>query len=166
MKDNELTRNEKGVVENTLSNLRALIDRYVPTVTREQVWELESRHADATFALLSQLHEAHERNRRLAERMDAMEKEFYSKVKMPVSLGKFGVGVHLDPLHITRNIRVVWKPEPYAMAIALRDEPFINDRDTPLLFEMVGRQFEEAATRELIPALRRQYQALYNDFNR
>lgn len=97
--------------------------------------------------------------------MVAIEKEFYSKVKIPVSLGQFGVGVRVDPMEFhSRTICVDWRPEPYRMAIRLADEPFINDRDTPLLFDMVGRQFEEAATRELIPALRREYLSVYNSF--
>lgn len=155
------------MIENTLSNLRTLIDRYVPTMTRERVWELERRHGEETFAILKALHEAHERNQRMAERMHKMEEEFYSQVKIPVSLGAFGVGVHVEPQWFNaKTVCVDWRPEPYRMSLRLSEEPFINDRDTPLLFEMVGRQFEEAATRELIPALKRQYLAIYNDFKR
>lgn len=148
-------------------SLLSLIDKYVPTHTQAEVTAMAMRYEAQVHDLLLTIHQLHERMDGMAKRMDGMEKEYYSKVKIPVSLGQFGVGIHVDPSKFDmRTIRVDWRPEPYRMAIQLRDEPFINDRDTPILFEMVGQQFEEAAKRELIPALRRQYMQIFNDFKR
>lgn len=146
-------------------SLLSLIDKYIPTRTQAAVTAMAIRYEAQVHSLLLTIHQLHERMDQMAKRMADMEKEYYSKVKIPVNLGQFGVGIHVDPSQFDmRTIRVDWRPEPYRMAIQLRDEPFINDRDTPILFEMVGQQFEEAAKRELIPALRRQYQQLYNSF--
>lgn len=153
--------------EREVPSLLSLIDKYLPTHTQAEVTAMAMRHEKQVHRLLLQIHRQHERMVQMDERMAAMEKEFYQQVKLPVKLGQFGVGVRVHPEDFdAKSIYVDWRPEPFRMAIRLAHEPIINDRDTPHLFEMVGRRFEEAATAELIPALRREYMSIYNQFKR
>lgn len=146
-------------------SLLSLIDKYVPTHTQSEVTAMAMRYEARVHDLLLTIHQLHEQMGKMTERMVGMEKEYYSKVKLPVSLGSFGVGVHVNPAEFnSRTVTVEWRPDPYRAAIRIADTPFVNEKDTHFLFEMVGRQFEEAATRELIPALRREYVAIYNSF--
>lgn len=147
-------------------SLMQLIDRYVPRHTREEVIEMSLRHEERITALLLTIHEYRMRNQQMAERMDAMEKEFYSQVRIPVSLGSFTASAEVTPHDMARTYSVKWYPDRFAMHCRISDADVfrLSPELTPHLFEMVGRQFEEHAKRELLPKLRTEYLKLYAHF--
>lgn len=159
----DFERGENGRLSPTLSNLRLLIDRYVPTVTQETVLEMSIRYEKQIFDLLCLVHEYRERNEQLLKRMDAMEREFYDKVAIPVSLGNFRADAEVRPFEFTRHFAVEWRPDRYVSRCVLSERE-LSRETTPHLFEMVGRQFEEQAKKVLIPKLRAEFMKLYENF--
>lgn len=161
-----LAKRPDGTLERTRSNLTALIDRYIPRHTREEVWEMQRIHEERVWDLLSTIHEYRERNQRMAEHMDQMEKEFYSQVRVPVSLGRFETDVERSVQFQERVFSIRWSLPPYQMnyRISDRDLHLISADETPHLFEMVGRQFEEQVKHDLLPKLKAEYLKLYSQF--
>lgn len=162
----ELEKLPDGALARTRANIRTLIDRYVPRHTREEVWEMERLHEGRVFDLLSTIHEYRERNQRMAERMDALEKEAYRDHAIPVSFGRVDAATELHIQDMSRVVSVRWSPDPYRMNIRLSDRSIVDERETPFLFEAVMRQFEEALVKDLVPKLRAEYGKLYASFSR
>ncbi|WP_187971127.1 hypothetical protein [Aquibium microcysteis] len=162
----DIKKTPDGLVAKTRANLTALIDRYVPRFTQEDVWEMVRLHEERVFDLLVTIHEYRERNQQMAERMDGMEKEYYSQVRIPVSLGTFASKATLDPAEMMKTYSVRWALDRYEMHYRIPEWEVsrLSPKETPHLFEMVGRQFEEQAKRELLPKLRAEYLKLYDHF--
>ncbi len=161
MSDLQLDKDETGLIDRTFSNMVKLLDRYVPRHTRAEVFEMARIHEAEVFALLRTIHEYREQLDRALQQMEQMEREFYSRVRMPISLGAFSAEESFSPLHFVRTYSVTWRPDPLRISISMAEEPFVNEVDTPALFEMVSRQFEREAIATLIPALKRSVLELY-----
>ncbi|PLP55531.1 hypothetical protein CYK37_30030 [Mesorhizobium loti] len=161
---NDFERGKDGRLSRTLSNINLLIDRYIPTVTQETVREMTFRYEQQIFDLLAMIHEYRVRNEQILKRMDAMEREYYEKVAIPVSLGSFEASAQMSHCDMARMYSIEWRPERYHSRYVLSEQSLMNPGDTPHLFEMVGRQFEEHAKKVLIPKLRAEYMKLYDRF--
>jgi hypothetical protein len=158
----ELTKTPDGVLEKTRFNLGILIDRYIPVHTREEMWEMQRHHEERVWDLLTTIHHYRERNQQMAERMNAMEKEYYEHTAIPVGFGTFKADAFVDIASpdMAKTYSVTWRPDPFRMNLRLAYRP-INKEDHPHLFEATLRQFKEHATRTLIPQLEREFAKLY-----
>ncbi|RUT87637.1 MULTISPECIES: hypothetical protein [unclassified Mesorhizobium] len=157
-----LTKNPEGLLEKTYANLTELIDRYVPRHTREEVWEMQRLHEERVWDLLSTIHSYRERNQQMAERMNAMEKEYYTHTAIPVGHGFFKADAFVDisSPDMAKTYQVTWRPDPYRAQLRLAYRP-ISREEHPHLFEATMRQFEDEITRSLIPKLRNEFAKLY-----
>jgi 23S rRNA U2552 (ribose-2'-O)-methylase RlmE/FtsJ len=157
-----LTKTPEGLLEKTRANLTELIDRYVPRHTREEVWEMQRLHEERVWDLLSTIHMYRERNQQMAERMNAMEEEYYEHTRIPVNLGAFKADAFVDITmpDMAKTYQVTWRPDTYRAQLRLAYQP-ISKEDHPHLFEATMRQFEKEITRTLIPKLQYEFSKLY-----
>jgi hypothetical protein len=138
-----------------------LIDKYLPRKTQHEVYAMSRVYEDRITDLMRTIHDYHLRCEAMAKHMDGMEKEFYSRVAIPVAHGSFEGSAERHHYDMTQHYTVTWRPDSFHARYVMRDGDLINQQDHPHLFEMVCRQFEEHVTRTLIPKLRHEFAKLY-----
>ncbi|KAA3452710.1 hypothetical protein C7I87_00590 [Mesorhizobium sp. SARCC-RB16n] len=143
-----------------------LIDKYLPRTTRHEVYAMSRAYEARITDLMHTIHDYHLRCEAMAKHMDGMEKEFYSRVAIPVSFGKLEAHAERHPYEMLNSYTVNWRPDPARCRVVIRDDYAINQQDHPHLFEMVCRQFEEALKADLIPRLRNEFGKLYASIRR
>lgn len=155
-----LTKNPEGLLEKTRANLTELIDRYIPLHTREEVWEMQRHHEERVWDLLNTIHQYRERNQQMAERMVAMEKEYYAEIGLKVPFGSFTADSAVNLYDQVQSYRITWRPDAFRAETRVAYRP-LDPNERPYLFEVMCRQFKEHVTRELIPRLEHEYAKLY-----
>ncbi|MER8385232.1 hypothetical protein NKH14_06870 [Mesorhizobium sp. M1380] len=139
-----------------------LIDKYLPRKTQSEVYAMSRVYEARITDLMRTIHDYHLRCEAMAKHMDGMEKEFYSRVAVPVSFGDLKASMDMHPMEMTRSYTVEWRPDPQKCRLVMRDDYRLNEQDHPHLFEMVCRQFEERLKEYLIPKLRNEFGKLYS----
>jgi hypothetical protein len=141
-------------------SLMELIDRYVPRHTREEVVQMSFVFEDRIKDLLLILHSYYERNAALQKAYVALEEETFKREAIKVPIGRITSDTAIDPYRMEDIYRVMWRPDPMMMAIALPRVP-LHPEEYPRMFEGVMRQFEEQLVQALTKQLKAEYGNLY-----
>lgn len=139
-----------------------LINRYVPLVTREDVFAMAAVHEKQVSGLLNTVWDYEQRNKALNEHLHKLNLEYGEAHRIPVDMGVVGYSTDYDAMRQVTRHRVDWRPSPFQMGMVLADEP-LRAADFPTLFKAVMADFDRMFDEKLKPQLRDAYAKLFQN---
>ncbi|ESZ07280.1 MULTISPECIES: hypothetical protein [unclassified Mesorhizobium] len=141
--------------------LLKLIDKYVPTVTRDEYTRMAFQYEKQLYDLLWQHHQLHMQYEGLLKHLDELQTEYAKRTMVKVSYGRVTSDHEINPFQMVHHFRLRWSPDPRQAVIAMPDQPYDRD-EFPRLFEATMREFERGFVQSVTQQIRAEYGKLYS----